>query len=484
MKPKILPILIICFIVCSVNKLTAACFADNFYLKLYETQNYNKFRVEEIEIEGNKLTKPDIILRELTFSKGDNFTIDQLNLTLQRSKENLLNTSLFNFVTINSEIKNNSEIYIQIIVEEKWYLWPIPILSHADRNLAAWIEKKDMSMINYGLFLHKENFRGRRETLKLKARFGFKEQFNILYIKPYIDKFKKHGIAGEISYNRQKEVSIRTINNKPDYFMHNNEYLMKHLYGSVFYTFRPGLNSSHIISTAYNIGNVLDTVLMINPYFYMEGKKKMSYYSLSYTFIHDLRDSRVYPLRGWYLNIGLEKIGIGITKNSPDIFWMNLKYRKYGPITKKTYYSLEGSLKKSFGGFQPYYLKKALGYDDFLRGFEYYVVDGQDFALLKSGINYELVSRKEKQISFIPSQKFNKIHYTVYLSGYFDMAYVNNKHDIFNNNMSNSYLYSGGLGLSFVTYYDRVFKIQYSINNFGEKGIFLHFTSPIISVFY
>ena len=45
--------------------------------------------------------------------------------------------------------------------------------------------------------------------------------------------------------------------------------------------------------------------------------------------------------------------------------------------------------------------------------------------------------------------------------------------------MANQYLYSGGIGFDLVTYYDRVFRLEFSINKFGETGIFIHFAAAI-----
>ncbi|MCK4992859.1 MAG: hypothetical protein KAS29_20320, partial [Bacteroidales bacterium] len=54
--------------------------------------------IEDILIQGNKITKDPIILRELVFGIGDTVLKMELLPAFQRSKENLLNLTLFNFV--------------------------------------------------------------------------------------------------------------------------------------------------------------------------------------------------------------------------------------------------------------------------------------------------------------------------------------------------------------------------------------------------
>ena len=58
------------------------------------------FVVRNIAITGNKTTKPFIIDRELAFKSGDTIDAGKFNEVIERSRQNLLNTSLFNFVTM------------------------------------------------------------------------------------------------------------------------------------------------------------------------------------------------------------------------------------------------------------------------------------------------------------------------------------------------------------------------------------------------
>ena len=46
------------------------------------------------------------------------------------------------------------------------------------------------------------------------------------------------------------------------------------------------------------------------------------------------------------------------------------------------------------------------------------------------------------------------------------------------NNLTNTLLFGRGIGIDYITYYDKLLRIEYGINRLGEKGIFLHFTNP------
>jgi len=88
----------------------------------------DRLLIEQILIDGNKVTKAQIILRELTFEVGDTIRKIEMLPAFQRSRENLLNTTLFNFVYFDVDHLPGNRINILISVVERWYIWPVPIL--------------------------------------------------------------------------------------------------------------------------------------------------------------------------------------------------------------------------------------------------------------------------------------------------------------------------------------------------------------------
>jgi hypothetical protein len=124
---------------------------------------------------------------------------------------------------------------------------------------------------------------------------------------------------------------------------------------------------------------------------------------------------------------------------------------------------------------------KSLGYYDFMRGFEYYVINGDDYYLVKNVMKFELLPKTISYLNFIPIKKFKKIHYACYINAFFDLGYAHEKNAeaMLLNNLSDQLLYSGGIGFDFVTYYDKIIRLEYSINSLNEKGFFVHFVAPI-----
>lgn len=54
------------------------------------------------------------------------------------------------------------------------------------------------------------------------------------------------------------------------------------------------------------------------------------------------------------------------------------------------------------------------------------------------------------------------------------MGYSYNK-NFPQNSLVNRMLYTAGAGIDIVTLYDVVFRFEYSCNQLGQKGLFLHF---------
>jgi len=121
---------------------------------------------------------------------------------------------------------------------------------------------------------------------------------------------------------------------------------------------------------------------------------------------------------------------------------------------------------------------QALGYEVFLSGYEPYVIDGSDYVISLYDLKFQVVKPNSYTIPFIKMNQFNKLHYAVYVNVFADAGYVNNVFPNPTNTMVNTWQFSAGAGIDLVTYYDKVFSINYVINRYGEHGFFLHLETP------
>lgn len=447
------------------------------------SQSDSLFIIDRIIFEGNKITRDQIIARELMFTTGDTLAMRELTHKLQKSRENLLNTSLFNFVSYDIDLEQDrAEIVFSFV--ERWYIWPWPVIEFADRNFNTWwTENRSLSRMSYGVMLKWGNFRGRREELDLTAVFGYDERYGIDYKIPYLNPDKTIGLGFGIYYGRTHEVPVVNEEDKLVYYDDKTEYIQQEISSYMSFIIRKHIYNTHTLRMEYYFREFDDTLNKINPAFSPGGDDRLQYLSVVYQYKSDHRDDKPYPLRGYYFDIELAKRGFGVLENGGmDVFYVLTTFRKYIQLGKRWYFASGINSRFSNESEQPFFMNRAIGYGrDIVRGYEYYVVNGYNFGILKNNIKFALLPERNFNIDFIKSEKFAKVHYAFYLNAFFDMGFVDNFYPdpSRQNDLENTMLIGYGLGIDFVTYYDLVLRIEYSVNRMNEHGLFLHFIAPI-----
>jgi len=466
---KAIKILLVCFLLCHV---TEAVSQDSLVV------TDDKLVIHDILISGNKVTHESVILRELIFSAGDTVFKMKLLPALQRSKENLLNLALFNFVFLNVNHLGNNLIDVTIKVTERWYIWPVPILEYADRNFNTFIKNWDWEKINYGAWLKWLNFRGRNELLTAKIRLGYVKEYALAYSKPNLGKNQTHGITASFNVNQQNEVFISTVNNRPVEYEPVDIPAQTRLNASVKYTYRRKFFTSHFLRIDYYDFQVADSVAIVNSNYLGDGATRQNYFLLTYQLNYDVRDSKVYPLEGYNVKFRAEQIGLGLTDFEYPAFRLTGILMYHQKIVNRLYFFNATKARFSTEKTMPYFLDKALGYNENLRGYEPYVIDGSDYVLTMYNFKIQVVKPNSFTLPIIPMEQFNKVHYAVYVNVFADAGYVNNEFPNPTNTMVNTWQFSAGAGIDLVTYYDRVFSIDYVINRYGEHGFFFRVETP------
>lgn len=470
------------FLLLSFFLLSSFSFSQAFKIDEFEqTESFKKTPlkvVNRIQIIGNKITKEHIILRELSFSVGDTLNNDDLAEKFAQSKKNILNTSLFNFARLDVALIDSIHAVVLIQLTERWYIFPLPIFEIDDNNFNTWWKDKDFSRINYGMHVSHNNFRGRKEKLSITAKYGFTERYRIRYDIPYLNKKQKSGIRISFSYNRRDEIAYNTFDNERLQYKDNNRDALRNYSSSITYNYREKIFNTHSFSVSFDYNSIVDSVRILNPNYLNNSKNKLKYFGLIYQFIHDRRDSKNYPLKGRYFRVALQKIGLGI-EDPIDLTNLNIEVKKYHPLSEKFF--IAGSFRGLFtaNNNQPYLLRNGLGYNSFsIRSYEYYVIDGNNIGLAKAQLKYQLVKPRTVNFGAI-SEKFGKFHYAFYIGIFSDAAYVEDQIGFPKNDLANQIQFGSGIGLDFVSYYDVVIRSEFSINKFGESGLFLHFVAPI-----
>jgi len=435
--------------------------------------------IKGILIQGNKITRERIILRELDFAVGDSISAEDLIQRCQKSQSLVLNTRLFNFVTITPIFTEDDAVYAKIDVVERWYWWPQVIIKFADPNFNTWWQTRDFKRLNGGLEIYKQNFRGRNEDLKLRVQLGYTRHFSLSYRIPYISRAQKLGMRVGAAYREQEEITVGTLENKRVFYRELGKPGRNEQFVELEFTWRPELYAVHGLNLGWVHAQVRDSLATSHRDYFDNQSNTLNYLRLGYQFKADRRDNRGYPLRGNYFQLDVEQRGLGLVNQSGlNLTKLWVEYRYFHEITRKWFYAVSAKLNSSPFSNPPYYLQEGLGYSNFIRGYEYYIIDGQHFSLLKSNFKFALIPKRELDLGFGPS-KFTRIHYGVYLNAFFDGGYVWDSRYAASNPLSNQFQYSGGLGLDIASYYDSVFRLEFALNRQKETGFFLHFVQPI-----
>ncbi|MCB0633143.1 MAG: BamA/TamA family outer membrane protein [Saprospiraceae bacterium] len=453
------------------------------FLGIVEAQE-GMIRIGAITIQGNQKTKDEIILRELLFKSGDLVPDSLLEVQMERSKDLVMNTGLFNEATFNQSVGNEGEINLEIIVIETWYIYPVPVFELIDRNFNVWWVEQNRSLdrINFGIEFAHLNFTGQKDKLKLTAKYGYTRSYSLKYSFPYIDRAQTLGIVTEVAYARNRELNYNSIDNKQLFYKDTDgRFIFQRFWSEFGLIYRPGFHLTHGLRLRFQQNQVDDYIASeLNPDFFLDGRKNQRFFSLRYHFTYDLRDVRSYPLEGNLFTAELIKDGLGFFSDRNALTLLT-NYDHFWTLSDRWSTGFQFGVKLSMTRQQqPFNEYRAFGFGrNNLYGYEYYVVNGMDMALLKSFMRYRLFTKELNFGKFIPIKSFRKMPMKAYLSFNQGIAVVNDPYTSEVNPFSNRALWGGGLGLDIVLYYDKVFRIQYSYNHLFEHGLFLHFNTNI-----
>ena len=162
----------------------------------------------------------------------------------------------------------------------------------------------------------------------------------------------------------------------------------------------------------------------------------------------------------------------GVT-SAVNLTQLQVKAARYFEMPRKFYFSTSAEMHIRLPFDQPFFNQLMLGYNDsYLRGLEYYVVDGVAGGFIRNTLGKEIFKYRLK--TGLKSKTYASIPFRFYLKGYGDVGYVYNKRKQVGNTLNNTFLYTGGIGLDVISIYDVVLRFEYSFNQFRERGVFVH----------
>lgn len=441
-------------------------------------------RLDSILIEGNRKTRRALILRELEFRQGDTLSLLDLPETLERNRLRLMNTGLFSSSTVALDTLANGEgLAVRFRLVEMWYIYPVPLFELADRNFNVWWTefKRSLKRVNYGISWTHLNMSGWADILKVNLNFGYSNRYEIVYERPWFNRRQTLGFRVATGFNRTHEVAYRTLGNKQLFAVDPDVWHKKQYYANLGLKWRPKLLTDHTLVLEYHLNETIDSIAAeVNPDFFLDGKTRQRHFSLIYRLTMDYRDIRPYPLSGWLFHLDLRQNGI-LTDDDLHLFRATAEVKKYFRFAPRL--SLETVVRGRFclpRRKPPFFNNQALGYGSTLvRGYEFYVMDGLDYGLLRTSFHINLLDKNIEFGRFMPVKAFNMMPLKIYFSINNDLGYANDPYYAAGNPLNNRLLYGAGIGLDIVAFYNKVARFEWSWRGTGGSGFFVNINTNI-----
>ncbi|MGB0391144.1 MAG: POTRA domain-containing protein [Salibacteraceae bacterium] len=429
---------------------------------------------------GNEKTKKFVLERELAYQVGDTLSKDDFHNKVVRSRENIFNTSLFNKTTFEVSFDSNGLANVTFILEERWYVWPYPILENGDRNFNTWWETKDFNRLSYGIFLNWYNFRGRNETFQVMTKIGFENQFSIGYDIPNLNKKKTLGLYVSGGVAGYREVNYTSDLNKREFYKSEDGPGRQVNFAKVQITYRKGLNFRHRVGLMYTYLKVDSAITHLANDYLKNNQTKSEYFTLSYYGKFDTRDYMDYPLKGYKIETYINQYGLGILDNEQlNVLTTTLGVYWHLPLGGRWNFANSVVGKTTFFDSTPYSIQQGLGYTNYVRGYELYVMDAEKYMVTKANLKFNILKKKQMHLTWLPMEKFNKPYFAMYINAFVDVGFAEDKLYGERNLLSNKWAYGYGLGLDITAFYDFVMRIEYAFNRENQSGVYLHFKKSI-----
>jgi outer membrane protein assembly factor BamA len=314
------------------------CFLSSVF-----AQTDTEKRIQNIIIIGNKVTKDNVILRELVIHKGD---IPDQDL-LRESQQRLMNLFLFNRVKMDIYPQDDKSVILIIEVTEQLYFYPVPILTLRERDWTKW---------SYGLSVVNSNFRGQNEKLWAGFWLGYRPGFGVTYT--------DHWAGDSLHLNTGFNIMKTIFNNHTITEMEE-----RHIMGKV----SVGKWWSRAFNTALTFH--FDQIKVAEEFreWMRSGNTTEHTFGLELSLRYDSRDLFSYPSTGWLHIIKLFKYGLFKEYNSYEN--MVLDFRRFVQIGSVI---LAGRFyQNSLFGAIPIYRLNYIGYSERIRGHFYDVWEGK-----------------------------------------------------------------------------------------------------------
>lgn len=445
------------FILLNISFITILKSSELDSLIKVDSINYNDYLISKITIKGNKITKDEVIIRELNLLPGNKFD----STLYVQDFNNLTNLRIFNKIqqSLNPNFENKTLEYI-IEVDEAINILPLPQGGMKEGSL-----KKIWAGVNFQW----KNFRGMNETLGLNFGIGYEPFISVSYFNPWISKKEHFFTSFNFTYSKNikrlipDSISNIQKDNAYEYTLH--KYYTEILIGKFFFKYL-----KFYADISYNLNNIAKSNILNN--FTNIGDE--NYTKLSLGIIYDKRNDVNYTTHGTYIDFSYSRYGIFSEKVQFNKLELGIK--KFIPIRIiKDYFVAYSFFIRSaniFGNVPPDYLLEVYGYDLYIRGWKDYLFKGENSFGMFSEFRIPIIKpfyvegKNHFIIKAIPFFKNLNYKYGLYLITFFDIGTVYNR----NVKISGLVFKKGyGIGVNILLPFNFIVRVDFAFNKEIEK---------------
>jgi hypothetical protein len=412
----------------------------------------------------------------MSLKAGDTLWLDKIDVVVARQRELLLNTNLFMDAQLLVSLLDlkRKEAILRAVVRERWYVYPSFNFDLADRNFNIWWTEgnRSLSRINYGLKLRHSNLTGRGDRLTLGFQVGYTRKYELKYEIPYIDKRKILGLDLGFLLDQNQEWNTSTEDGILQFYSIDTGNVLSRRRYNLGLILRPGFYVTHALRIQRQSNSIAPSLAEeVNPNFFGDRRTEQRFWGLEYNLEFDHRDVRPFPLKGDYTLFIIEKLGL---TNKDDINRLNfsLQHNHYQPLFGNRFNLMTiAKVKTDVERDQvPFFNRESLGFDDnFIRGYQYYVVDGLDYAFVRNTLRTRVLNSRLR-MPFVPFKRFSDIPFKLYVGAHGDVGRMNDPFNTPGNVLANRWLSSYGVGAYAVLWYGKVARFEVTRNDLGEWG--------------
>lgn len=392
------------------------------------------YRVGQVFYIGNEVTKYRIIEEEMSLKPGALITHEAVQFDINR----IYSLRLFTKVEIQVIPDSNDVATLSVIVSERWYFYPFPVVGLKDR---------EFSKFYYGLGLAHNNVAGNNVQLYGAFAVGYDPFVSINYTNPQIDPKNKIFFSFRAYYTEQRNRSLVSLAGAPNFDEHRSgiETTIGKRY-SLFTMIAMKLEFLNLSVTNNLSGRTLSP----------GGRDE--FYSLHTSYFYDTRDLKEYATYGTYLALGISKFGL--FEKEVNYQRLGIDYRRYIPtwnnvvLAGRVFGSLAG------GGRVPNYGHTFFGYSERIRGYFDTILEGEQIAGAAIETHIPVISPRYIKLNFIPLEQFKDIRYAMNIAFFADAGKTWYRNEPFALNS----LYSGyGAGIHLLLAYSAVGRIEFAV---------------------